>query len=112
MFPDVNVKKAIFKGDSLSPLLFCLALDPLCKILNKLSEGYNLGAGRRKDPDKRINYLLFMNDLKRFAENDEQLKKQLKIVQKFYKSIRMDFGLDKCAKCTIRSGKKTKTEDN
>ena len=108
---DINIRKGIFQGDSLFPLLFCLALDPLSKILNKQTLGYNLGTERRKDPKKRINHLLFMDDLKLFAENNEQLEKLLKVVHKFSKSIKMEFGLDKCAKCTIRAGKKVVTEN-
>ena len=111
VIPDINIRKGIFQGDSLSPLLFCLALDPLSKLLNKQTMGYNLGTERRKDPGKRVNHLLFMDDLKLFAENDEQLRKLLNVVHKFSKSIKMEFGLDKCAKCTIRGGKKVETEN-
>ena len=35
--PNVKIKRGIFQGDSLSPLLFCLAIDPLSKLLK--SEG-------------------------------------------------------------------------
>ena len=66
VIPDINLKKGIFQGDSLSPLLFCLTLDLLSKILNKQNEGCNLGAGRIR-PDKRINHKLV-------AENVEQVK--------------------------------------
>ena len=37
--------------------------------------------------------------------------KQLDVVHSFSKDIGMDFGLDKCAKCTIKKGKKTKSPD-
>ena len=52
-----------------------------------------------------------MDDLKLFAENEEQLRKLLNVVHKFSKSIKLEFGLDKCAKCTIRCGKKVETEN-
>ena len=40
--PSVNIKRGIFQGDSLSPLLFILALDPLSRLLNNMNTGYNI----------------------------------------------------------------------
>ena len=111
---DVKINKGIFQGDSLSPLLFCLTIDPLSKLLNEkanLQKGYNLTQERKKEADNSINHLLFMDDLKLYAENDEKLKNLLQIVEDFSKDINMTFGLDKCAKCTLRKGKKHSTEN-
>ena len=52
-----------------------------------------------------------MDDLKLFSEDDKGLDIQLEVVHSFSKDIGMDFGLDKCAKCTIKKGKKTKSVD-
>ena len=38
----VNIRRGIFQGDSLSPLLFVLALFPLSMILRKVSVGYEI----------------------------------------------------------------------
>ena len=48
---EVNIKRGIFQGDSLCPLLFVLALIPSSTILKKIKE-------------KNINHLLFLDDLK------------------------------------------------
>ena len=112
--PDVKVNKGIFQGDSLSPLIFCLCLDPLSKILNEeenLKKGYNMSAGRAQEEEKAINHLLFMDDLKLFANSEENLKSLLQIVEDFSNDINMEFGLDKCAKSVIKKGKKVETEN-
>ena len=94
--PDVKINKGIFQGDSLSPLLFCLTIDPLSKLLNEKAnklKGYNLSKeGRKKPEENSINHLLFMDDLKLFAENDESLRELLQIVEDYSKDIKMTFG--------------------
>ena len=38
---DVRIKRGIFQGDSLSPLIFCLTLDPLSKLIKQENIGYS-----------------------------------------------------------------------
>ena len=38
----ISIKNGIFQGDSLSPLIFCLALAPLSNLLNNTGMGYNV----------------------------------------------------------------------
>ena len=52
-----------------------------------------------------------MDDLKTYAKSDEGQKGLLKIVKGFSDDIRMEFGLDKCAKATFKRGKLAKTEN-
>ena len=73
---------------------------PLTLMLRKQEMGYQFGEAKQK-----INHLLFMDDLKLFADSDSNLNKLLNIVHKFSNDIGMDFGLDKCAKCTLKKGK-------
>ena len=97
-FPDIDIACGIFQGDSLSPLLFCLALFPLSTQLNNAQRGY-------KVHDQTISHLIYMDDLKLFAKNDSDLEDLLKIVKDFSSDIGMEFGLDKCAKATFKAGK-------
>ena len=46
-----------------------------------------------------------MNDLKIFVSNDGELEGTLKTVKKFSDDIVMEFGLNKCAKASIKKGK-------
>ena len=52
---EVNMKRGIFQGDSLSPLLFVLSMVPLSLILKKVNTCYKWG---KKECE--LNRLLFM----------------------------------------------------
>ena len=47
-----------------------------------------------------------MDDLKLYAEDEKGLEKLIEVVHEFSRDIGMEFGLEKCAKCTIKKGKK------
>ena len=64
---EVNVKRGIFQGGSLSPLLLVLSMVPLSLILKKVNACYKWGKKEYK-----LNHLLFMDDLKLYAKNEEQ----------------------------------------
>jgi hypothetical protein len=53
----IKINRGIFQGDSLSPLLFCIALIPLTNELNRSKCGYQVYGTERK-----INHLLYMDD--------------------------------------------------
>lgn len=76
----ISIKCGIFQEDSLSPLLFCLALAPLSSLLSKSFYGYVTTQGR-------------MGDLQTFAKNDNQQKGLLTIVKTFSGDVRMEFGV-------------------
>ena len=95
---DININSGIFQGDSLSLILFCVALIILSKLLNSTGYGY-------KVYDNIINHLFYMDDLKLFAKNDQHLQGLLNIVKQISNDIWMEFGLDKCTKATFFRGK-------
>ena len=100
----LKINSGIFQGDSLSPLLFCLALAPLSAMLNNSAYGYSTQQGC-------INHLFYMDDLKTYAKDDNQQAGLLTIVKTFSDDINMDFGLDKCAKATFKRGKLVKCDN-
>lgn len=98
----IPIRRGIYQGDSLSPLLFCLALNPLSTLLNNTNKGYRVDI---KNNDLRINHLLFMDDLKLYAENQTHLKSLITTVRTFSEDIKMTFGLEKCAELHLKKGK-------
>ena len=100
----ININNGIFQGDSLSPLLFCIALAPLSVLINKSGYGFKIHS-------MVISHLFYIDDLKTFAKNDEEQQRILTIVKGFSDDINMEFGLEKCAKATFKKGKLTSTEN-
>lgn len=96
----IRIERGIFQGDSLSPLWFCLALNPLSTLLKDSGFGFRL---RREG--ELISHLLYMDDLKLFAPKRPDLVELLKVTQTFSNAINMEFGVDKCAVIHVERGK-------
>ena len=62
----MKIRRGIFQGDSLSPLLFALMMIPLTLVLRQTKACCEL-----KKVGKKINHLLFMDDLKMFERNED-----------------------------------------
>ena len=102
---EVNVKKGIFQGDSLSPLLFMLSMVQFSLILKKVNACYKWGKKEYK-----LNHLLFMDDLKLYAKSEEQANTLVRTVYVFSTNIAMKFGIKKCGILTMKRGKIVKSE--
>ena len=100
----ISIKRGIFQGDSLSPLLFTMSLNPLSWELQKTGYGYQL------DKKTKINHLFYVDDLKLYGTSDSQLNGLISTVKKVSDDIQMEFGLDKCTKATFKRGKKVSAE--
>lgn len=96
---EINIRRGIFQGDSLSPLWFCMSLNPLSGMLNRSGNGYLL------DERTKISHLFYMDDLKVYAKNGQQLLGSLEVVKSFSSAIGMELGIDKCAVLHAESGK-------
>ena len=97
---ECNIQRGIFQGDSLSPLLFVIAMIPLSRMLNKLRCGYQL----EKD-GQRISHLLYMDDLKLYGRTKAEIDSLTKCVYDVSKDIGMEFGITKCAAMMMKKGK-------
>lgn len=98
----IKINRGIFQGDAFSPMWFCLALNPLSKLLNSAKVGYKI---QNNDVSYLISHLLYMDDLKLYANSPSQLNKLISIVEMFSKDINMQFGIDKCKTINIRKGR-------
>ena len=102
----MQIRRGIFQGDSLPPLLFCLALNPLSKELTRSGHGYWMTTGHGETAKRQlISHLLYMDDLKRYGRNSDQLNRLLHTVRTFSDDIQMKFGLDKCAVAYFVNGR-------
>ena len=100
----VEIKRGIFQGDSLSPLVFVLALNPLSLILRKVKAAYEFSESKEK-----INHLLFMDDLKVYSQSDKRLDSLVQTVCAFNEDIGMELGIEKCAMLVMEKGKTVKS---
>ena len=87
---EVNINRGIFQGDSLSPLLFIKSLTLLSPVLRRMKQGYSFQKGESK-----LNLLLFMDDLKLYGSNQNEIDSLVRTVEIVTKDIGLKFGIDK-----------------
>ena len=97
----IPITSGIFQGDSLSPLLFCICLFPLTNMLNRTNIGVNISANSRK----KINHLLYMDDIKLFANGQKNMSRLTHLLQTFSNDINMTLNINKCATITFNKGR-------
>ena len=102
---ETKTQRGIFQGDTLSPLLFIIAMMPLNHILRKCPAGYKLSRSQEK-----INHLMYMDDIKLFAKNERELETLIHAVRIYSQDIGMEFGIEKCAMLVMKSGKRHMTD--
>jgi len=74
---------------------------PLTMLLRKEVLGYSFG-----EDGRRINHLLFMDDLKLFEKNRRELDALVELVRVYSRDIGIELGLDKCVILKIHRGVK------
>ena len=74
-------------------------------VLRQTKTSYELKKG-----GKKINHLLFMDDLKLFAKIEDQIDSLVNTVRIFSEDIKMEFVLPKCGVLIMKGGKVVKSE--
>ena len=97
----VNIRRDIFQGESLLPLLFVICMIPLTHVLRKAKARYTLGGGK-------INHPLFMEDLKLYGKSENEIKGLVSTAEVF--SQGMEFGIKKCGVIVMNRGKVRSTD--
>ena len=100
----VEIKRDIFRGDSLSPLVFVLAMIPLSLILRKAKAAYEFSESKEK-----INHLLFVDDLKLYSRTEKGLDSLVQTIRVFSEDIGIEFGIEKCAMLVMEKRKIVKS---
>ena len=94
----LRIRRGILQDDSLSYLLFCMALNPLSVELGRTGYAYWMSTGCGETAKHQlVSHLPYMDDLKLYGRNPGQLEGLLHMVCAFADDIHMTFGLDKCA---------------
>ena len=79
---------------------------PLSRILRKVKVCYTLKNG------EKLNHLLFMDDLKFFGKNENEVNSLVSTVQALSNDIKMEFGVNKCGIVIMHRGALAKTTTN
>ena len=85
----IKIIKGIYQGDSLPVMLLVISLNPLSHLLRQ-RKGYTYG----KNQQYQRTHNFFVDHLKRFATNMNNIKCLLDTVTLFSKDIGMKFGVD------------------
>ena len=103
---EVDLKRGIFQGDSLSPLLFVLNMIHMSLILRTVNTSYEWG-----NKEYKLNYSLFMDDLKLFCKSEEQMNTLVRAVNVFSTDFGMEFRMKKYGILIMKRGKVVRCEE-
>ena len=96
---ELQLKRGIFQGDSLSPLLFCLAISPISHVLQQ-TRGFQCSGLPRP-----MTHMFFVDDLKIYSVGKLELKGTLKVMAESSAVVGMSLGLRKCGVAHMVNGK-------
>ncbi|CAD7078651.1 unnamed protein product [Hermetia illucens] len=106
---EILIRPGIFQGDSLSPLWSSLALNPLSHLLHESKYGFQV---KHSILSKcTLSHLMYIDDIKLYAKDENQLRSLLNITIQFIRDIGMQLVLKICRICKTIVPEKHKGKD-
>ena len=99
--PEVHIRRGTLQGDTLSPLLFLLFLEPLLRWLDVGERGYRVTSALEPC---RVASAAFVDDVALAAGTAEDAKRQLHKVHRFGEWAGIKLNIPKCAITHLRFG--------
>ncbi|GIX62787.1 reverse transcriptase homolog [Babesia caballi] len=90
-----KIERGILQGDSLSPLLFVLCMDPLSRRLRQLYPSVQIRTSDSREFG--TNHLLYIDDLKLLAKDEDVMQKMTKETEEYLTHIGLIINRDKSA---------------
>jgi len=94
----IQIRRGIFGGESLSPLLVCITLIPLTNERKRVDCGYQV-----HETERNVSHLLYVDDLILLGRNENNMKNEMKIVQTINKDNKYEFWFKKMCKNLFRN---------
>ncbi|VDK24752.1 unnamed protein product [Anisakis simplex] len=94
----MEVRNGIFQGDALSPTLFVLSVAPISYALDKRVRPVRSASDWQAGYGFEMGHHFYMDDLKLYARNSEDLDRQVQIVSEVSEAIGLQLNLSKCTK--------------
>jgi hypothetical protein len=88
----VHIQRGTIQGDTLSPYLFIIFLEPLLRWLERGNLGYKL-----KTSQYTLNSAAYADDLAIITNNIKHIQPQINKIDKFCQWAGMELGISKCA---------------
>jgi hypothetical protein len=88
----VHIQRGTIQGDTLSPYLFIISLEPLLRWLERGNLGYKL-----KTSQYMLNSTAYADDLTITTSNIKNIQPQINKIDKFCQWAGMELGISKCA---------------
>jgi hypothetical protein len=101
----IPIQRGTIQGDTLSPYLFLIFLEPLLRWLHRGKHGYTFGTSKLT-----ISSAAYADDLAAITNNPQSIQTQLNKLDKYCEWAGMDLGIPKCAITGCPNKTKTKLE--
>ena len=102
---ETKIQKGIFQGDATIIITIYNCDDATQLHTQKMQSRTKFTKSQKK-----INHIMYMDDIKLFAKNEKELETLIHAVRIYSQDIRMEFGIEKCAMLILKSGKRDITD--